>query len=114
MEETQTNQPTIGTWEKLPTEATELKPKVEFDLNMTVEVVFIEDEPQEMTGEKGAYYIFNVEANQTPKVIMTSAWTLLRELKTLSPLKGKIVAITKKMDNGKQHFEAVEKQEVEK
>jgi len=112
-ENAQTNNPTLGTWDKLTTEATERKPKVEFDLNKSVEVVFIENEPQEFTGDNGAYYLFNVEQNQEPKVIMTSAWTLLKALKMLSPLQGKIISITKKMDKGKQHFEAVEKQEVE-
>jgi len=103
-----TNQPTLGTWDKLTTEATERKPKVEFDLNKKVEVVFTENEPQEFTGDNGAYYLFNVEENKEAKVIMTSAWTLLKALKMLSPLQGKIIAITKKMDKGKQHFEAEE------
>ena len=112
--EATTNQPTLGTWDKLSTEETERKPKVEFELNKPVEVVFIEDEPAEFTGDNGAYYLFNVEENQEEKVIMTSAWTLLKALKMLSPLKGKIVSITKKMEKGKQHFEAVEVPEVQK
>ena len=108
-ENAKTNQPTLGTWNKLETEETEKKPKVEFELNKTVEALFKENEPREFNGDNGAYYIFDVEENQEPKVIMTSAWTLLKALKKLSPLKEKTIAITKKMEKGKQHFEAVEK-----
>jgi len=106
-----TNNPTLGTWDKLSTEETERKPKVEFEVGKKVEVVFTENEPAEFTGDNGAYYIFNVEQNQESKVIMTSAWTLLKVLKMLGPLQGKIIAITKVMDKGKQHFEAIEVKE---
>jgi len=108
MEETKTNNPSIGTWDKLPTEESENKPRVEFELNKAVKVVFLADNPQEMSGDTGAYYIFNVEENKEAKIIMTSAWTLLKGLKQLSPLSGKVVEITKKMDKGKQHFIVVQ------
>jgi len=108
MEETKTNNPSVGTWEKLSTEETENKPRVEFELNKPVKVVFLADAPQEMSGETGAYYIFNVEENKEAKVIMTSAWTLLKGLKRLSPLSGKVLTITKKMDKGKQHFDVTQ------
>ena len=108
MEEAITNQPTLGTWDKLPTEEQERKPKVEFDIGKTVEVVFIGEEPIELQGDNGAYYIFDVEVAKEQKVIMTSAWSLLRCLKTLTPLNGKRVAITKIMEKGRQHFEAKE------
>ena len=39
---------------------------------------------------------------------MTSAWTLLRGLKALTPLKGKKVRITKKLIKSKQTFEVEE------
>ena len=104
MEEEKTTQPTLGTWDKLPTEETERKPKVSFDVNIPVEVVFLENEPIEFQGDNGAYYLFQVKVAEEEKVIMTSAWTLLRALKTLTPLKDKKVRITKKLEKGKQQF----------
>jgi len=106
MEKEITNNPTLGAWDKLPTEFEERKPKIEFEVNKPVEVIFLDNEPTEMQGDTGAYYIFNVEQNKEKKVIMTSAWSLLRILKTLTPLAGKRVKITKVMEKGKQHFEA--------
>lgn len=103
-----TNNPTIGTWDKIETAETERKPKVEFEMNKPSTVVFKESEPKEFSGDNGAYYIFDVKEDDEDKVIMTSAWTLLRALKKLSPLKDKKVEIVKKIDNNKQHFEAKE------
>ena len=100
-----TNQPLIGTWDKLPTEETERKPKVNFDVNIPIKVKFTADEPAEFQGDNGAYYIFQVLVAEEERVIMTSAWTLLRSLKTLTPLKDKTVEITKKLVKGKQGFE---------
>jgi hypothetical protein len=104
MEETQTTQPQLGTWDKLLPEETERKPKVTFDVGKQKEVIFLEENPQEYQGEKGAYYLFNVEEAGEQKVIMTSAWTLLRGIKSVAPLKGKKVKITKIMESGKQKF----------
>lgn len=108
MEKGTTTQPTIGTWDKLPTEEVERKPKVTFDVNIPVELSFKEDNPREYNGDNGAYYVFDVLIGTEDKVIMTSAWTLLRSLKTLTPLKGKKVRITKKLEKGKQNFEVVQ------
>lgn len=105
MDKTTTVQPTLGTWGKLPTEEIERKPKVSFDVNIPVKVKFLENEPREYQGDTGAYYVFNVVVNGEQKVIMTSAWTLLRALKTLTPLKDKELTITKKLVKGKQGFE---------
>lgn len=105
MEKGNTPQAQIGTWDKLPTDPVERKPKVVFDVNIPVEVVFLEDSPKEFQGETGAYYVFNVRANGEEKVIMTSAWSLLRALKTFTPLKNKKLSIVKKMIKGKQQFE---------
>lgn len=108
MEETQTTQPTMGTWDRLPTEQAERKPKVEFDINITKKVVFLSDEPKEYQSDTGAYYVFDVEESGEQKVIMTSAWSLLRGLKALTPLKGKVASITKRLVKGKQNYEVVE------
>jgi len=108
MEKEMTNQPTLGTWETLPTELEDQKPKIDFEIGKEVEVIFLENEPKEMQGDTGAYYIFNVEQNKEPKVVMTSAWSLLKILKTLTPLAGKRVKIKKVMEKGRQHFEAEE------
>ena len=107
MEEDKTTQPSLGTWDKLPTEEVERKPKVSFDVNIPVKVEFLEDEPKEFQGDNGAYYIFNVIVEGEERVIMTSAWTLLRALKVNSPLKGKKATIVKKLIKGKQAFEVI-------
>ena len=104
MEETKTTQPTLGTWDKLPTEETEKKPKINFEIGKEVVVTFETNEPKEFTGDNGAYYIFDVLCDGEKKVIMTSAWTLLRQLKLLSPLAVKKVAISKELVGGKQTF----------
>lgn len=108
MEESKTTQPTLGTWDKLPTEETERKPKVNFDINIPVKLEFLQDSPQEFQGDNGAYYIFPVKERDEEKVIMTSAWTLLRNLKIHAPLKGKVLTVTKKLVKGKQAFEVIE------
>lgn len=95
----------IGTWDKLSTEVLDKKPKVTFEVNITQRVTFTENEPKELNGDTGAYYMFYVEQNKEAKVIQTSAWTLLRHLKILSPLKGKTLDITKRLVKGKQEFE---------
>lgn len=110
MEETKTTQPTLGTWEKLPTEESERRPKINFEIGKEIEVTFEENEPREYTGDNGAYYLFDVLENGEQKVIMTSAWTLLRQLKLLTPLAGKRVVISKKLIGGKQTFEVTQKQ----
>ena len=112
MEKGKTAQPNIGTWTNLPTEAIDRKPKIEFELNKPKKLVFLANDPREYQGETGAYYIFDVEENKEPKVIMTSAWSLLRALKLLHPLAGKTIDIVKKMAKGKQFFEAVEDKEM--
>jgi hypothetical protein len=118
MEEEQTNQLKLGTWDNLKTEEYIKKPKVLFELNKEVTVEFPEDfgNPTEMTSgtdSDGVYYIFDVveigNNSREEKVIMTSAWTLLRGLKSLEPLKGKRVGIVKKMEAGKQKFIVEEK-----
>jgi len=106
---TENNQMQMGTWDKLATEEIERKPKVEFEVGKQREVIFLDDSPQEFNGDTGAYYLFNVEESGEQKVIMTSAWTLLRGIKTLSPLKGKRAVITKVMESGKQKFVVEEK-----
>lgn len=100
-------QPIKGTWNNLPTTDVERDPKVSFEVNIPVVVEFKEDQPVEMPSEfsDGVYYIFKVKSNGQDMVISTSAWTLMRALKILSPLKGKKIQITKKLMKGKQTFE---------
>ena len=108
MEEKKINQPSIGTWNNLPKEEVERKPKIDFQVNIPMEVIFLDDEPREYQGDNGAYYVFNIEYNKERRVILTSAWGILKGLKVITPLKGKKVLITKKMDKGKQFFEVKE------
>lgn len=101
--EKQTKKPSKGTWDRLGNEGPRTD-KVTFDINIPVTVT-LADEPEEKEGEDGGvYYEFPVFDGETPKIIQTSAWTLLNELKKLTPLEGKKVTITKKMDKGRQYF----------
>lgn len=108
MEKGKTTQPNAGTWDRLPTEKMERYPKVEFQINIPVSVTFVSPQPRELANDIGVYYIFDVEENGTKKVIMTSAWSLLRELKLFEPLQGKRLTIIKKMEKTKQVFEVKE------
>jgi len=109
MAKEETNKLTAGTWATLKTGDFDKKPKVSFEVNIPVIVQFKEDEPIEMVGQDGGvYYMFEVIVNGQDTIIQTSAWTLLRALKALVPLKGKKVTITKKLEKGKQHFEVIE------
>lgn len=101
----QSAQPSLGTWDKLPSEEMERKPKVSFDINVPVEVQFKSNDPREYQGDNGAYYVFEVVVNGEEKVIMTSAWSLLRSLKILSPLQNKSFEIVKRTIKNKQTFE---------
>lgn len=104
------NKPRKGLWESLPTEDVEKKPKVQFEVNIAKKIVFL-GEPREYPGRDdpdSVFYVFDVEEDKVAKVIATSAWTLLHELKKLSPLNGKVLEITKKLDKGKQYFKVSE------
>lgn len=94
-----------GAWDKLPTENLERKPKVSFEINIPVEVKFLTDIPREYQWETGIFYVFDVKVGDEEKSIVTSAWTLLRGLKTLTPMKNKRATIVKKIIKGKQRFE---------
>lgn len=104
-----TNQKPLGLWDKVTTEDFENYPKVSFEINIPVEVTFKVDSPREVSSENGDYCIFDVKVGNEDRVVMTSAWTLLKELKKLAPLKNKTIVITKKMDKGKQFFHAIQK-----
>ena len=58
--------------------------------------------------EGGVYYNFKVEQDKKPKIIQTSAWTLIRELKKTKLKSGMVLDITKKLSKGKQYFEVKE------
>lgn len=106
MERFKTVQPTEGTWDRLPKDKIEKVRKVDFPVNLTRRVVFLVPAPKELPSESGGvYYVFEVEENKERKIISTSAWSLLRELKQIIPLAGKVVDITKRMEKGKQFFE---------
>ena len=97
---------TAGTWEKLTTAEMPESQALKFDVNIPREVVFVENEPTELASEGGGvYYMFLCQENGKDAVLNTSAWTLLRELKKIAPLKGKKVKIVKKLVKGKQGFE---------
>ena len=96
------NQMQIGTWDRIATTDHE---KVEFKVNVPQKVVVLNPVPLERTGiDGGVYYEFEVEQEQKKKVIQTSAWTLLKELKKINLKSGMVLEITKKLEKGKQFF----------
>ena len=104
MTEAATDKPTKGTYGDL-----EAYPKkVEFKENVAVVVTFPKDykEPKEMptTSGDGVYYIFPCVVDLVKSSISTSAWTLLKSLKTHEPLAGKTLIVTKKNIAGKNMF----------
>ena len=107
MEEQQSKKPIKGTWASMGDQK-----RISFEVNKPIQVTFLEDEPVEVPVEgsvNDVYYDFkvsNIEGKET--IIGTSAWTLLFELKKLSPLKGKTVQIVKKLEKGKQTFSVVQ------
>jgi len=99
----------LGTWERMSKEDYTQIDKVKFEVNLTQRVVIINPIPKELTGEDGgAFYIFDIEQDKKPKVIQTSAWTLLKELKKINLKAGTVLDITKKLAKGKQFFEIKE------
>lgn len=111
MAETKSAYPVMGQWGKLPTKDVERFPKVVFEVNIPIEVTFKTDDPLELPSEvnqDGVYYVFEVLVDGKDMVIMTSAWTLIRALKIMSPLKNKRVKICKRLIKGKQQFEVIQ------
>lgn len=109
MIEESANKPQTGTWDNLNTEEIERKPKVEFnEINKPREVTFAEDfdRPREYPSQdgKGVFYVFDVIHDKKDKVILASAWSLLRGFKLQEPLAGKTLRITKVMKEGKQNY----------
>jgi len=102
------NQMQPGTWDKIGTEDYKPEDKIKFEVNITQRVVITNPIPNERTGDDGGiYYVFEVQQDQKPKVIQTSAWTLLKELKKANLKAGMVLNITKKLQKGKQFFEVV-------
>jgi len=103
------NQMPIGTWDKIDTKEYNPEDKVKFDVNITQRVVILNPNPEERAGDEGGvYYNFKVEQDKKPKIIQTSAWTLIRELKKTKLKSGMVLDITKKLSKGKQYFEVKE------
>lgn len=97
------NRMQIGTWDRITD--VENTDKIKFDVNIAQRVVIINPVPLERTGEDGGvYYEFEVEQDKKKKVIQTSAWTLLKELKKVNLKAGMVLDITKKIEKGKQFF----------
>lgn len=101
--EKETVKPQVGEWDRLDAQ----RPKIEFKENIAVEVIFESSEPKEYPSNDGdgVFYVFDVRYKDEKLSIVTSAWSLLKGLKTLSPLEGRKVQITKKLVNGKQLFD---------
>lgn len=102
MENEITNKPKEGTWDNMNTEE---MPKLKIEAFDSPEEVVIDcDKPREIQWDDGVFYGFDVIHEGERKQFSTSAWTLLKGLKALEPIKGKRVKITKKMIKGKQQY----------
>ena len=109
-----TDKPKQGAWAEMDTTKRERKPQIKWaEAGGFHTVTFQEDEPFEFVKpDETSFYIFNVDEEGEDKVILTSAWSLLRGLKEHMPLKGKRLCITKKVEGGKQRYEVVDIDEV--
>lgn len=107
MTTTQPQKP-LGLWDNIETEEFKELPKISFEVNVPQVMKFINNKPKENLGDDGLYCIFHVKQGGEEKVLMTSAITLLRELKKLSPLQDKYIQIEKKTFKGKNFFVAKE------
>jgi uncharacterized protein YuzE len=97
-------------WDSVDT-TKELRPKIVFEFNFPVTVEFpmgfekpVEYPSQYSEDGTGTYCVFDVIHEGDPAAIVTSAYSLLRGLKANSPLQGKKLKITKKMEKGKQQY----------
>lgn len=98
----QTNKPMQGTWDNIMSMT---QPKLKFEKFNTPELVTIDCiKPREVIWDDAVFYVFDVIHNGEKKQMSTSAWTLLKGIKTFEPIKGKTLRITKKMLNGKQIY----------
>ncbi len=104
-QENTTDKPQEGTWDSIEG----YPEKITFDVDKPVLVLFGKDfeEPTEMPSQdgKGVYYLFNVKNGEGKDCsFASSAWTLLKSLKTHEPLAGKSLIITKKLVKGRQMY----------
>tara|TARA_R100001086_G_scaffold239797_1_gene165471 strand:+ start:103 stop:486 length:384 start_codon:yes stop_codon:yes gene_type:complete len=96
-----------GTWDTISNEP--LKEKIKFEFSKPESVLMQCDSPREIPWETGVFYVFDVLHDGKEKCITTSAWTLLKGLKSFDPLNGKNLVISKVMDGGKQVYKVEEK-----
>lgn len=100
-----TNSLQAGAWDHIGKPRAPRQDKVQFEINIPVVVEFKLDSPEEKEGDKDSvYYEFQVVHEGKGKIIQTSAWTLLAELKKHAPLGKKSLRITKKIQGAKQYF----------
>ena len=100
------NQMQPGTWDKIGTEDYKPEDKIKFEVNITQKVIVLNPVPKECVGDDGGiYYTFEMEQDSKPKILQTSAWTLLKEFKKASLKAGMVLEITKRLVKGKQFFE---------
>jgi len=93
-----------GAWDKITEES---NAKIDFEINKAQNMTFLNDVPEEIQGKDGVFYKFNVKQGDKDKYFMTGAYSLLGPLSKMRPLTGKKVAITKKIENGKQGYSVI-------
>ena len=99
------NQQTLekGYWNTVEKQR-ERREQLKWNLNDSFDVYF-EGEPYEFTKADGSvFYIFDVKVEDNEYSILTSARSLLRQLKLFKPLTGKKVSIKKVLSDGRQCF----------
>ncbi len=100
------NQMPLGTWDKIDTAEYTAEDKLKFEVNITQHIKFYQAKPEERAGmEGGVFYQWRVAVDGKDKILQTSAWTLLKELKKANLKDGSELNITKRLVKGKQFFE---------
>jgi hypothetical protein len=92
-EQSTPREPQMGAWEDI---VAEIRPPIQFVKDVTVDVEMDCDKPREYPSKfGGAYYVFDCLSNGEEVAIRTSAWSMLKGVKTHLPIRGKKLSITK-------------------
>lgn len=96
--------PQVGTWNKM--QVYEKKPQIKWLQYGEKHILLFNSEPKEIQNKErdGVFYVFDVNEGGEEKVLLTSAWSMLRGLKNHEPLTGKTFDITKNLVKGRQSY----------
>lgn len=97
-------------WNQIPSSDSQKKPRLKWENNdESHSVVFKCHEPLTINMPDGKFFVFDVEENGEQKVITSSAWTMLRGIRSLGEdLFDKRAMITVHKIKGKTLYEVVD------